>query len=85
MDRNYKIILLSIIGLGVFLRLFGIWDFSLTHDELSVIGRLHFDTFSELIEKGVKVDGHPAGIQVFLWLWIKIFGISELSLRLPFI
>jgi len=85
LDRNYKIILLFIIGLGISLRLFGIWDFSLTHDELSFIGRLHFDTFSELIEKGVKVDGHPAGIQVFLWLWIKIFGISEISLRLPFI
>ena len=82
--KKHTIILLCIIGLGVFLRLFGIWDFSFTHDELSVIGRLHFDTFSELIEKGVKVDGHPAGIQVFLWFWVKIFGISEISLRLPF-
>lgn len=76
---------MCIIGLGIFLRLFGIWDFSFTHDELSVVGRLNFDTFSELIEKGVKVEGHPAGIQVFLWLWVKVFGISEISLRLPFI
>ena len=85
MKKN-SIILLFIIVLGVFLRLYGIWNFSFMHDELSVVGRLHFDTFSDLIEKGVKTgDTHPAGIQVFLWLWTKVFGISELSLRLPFI
>jgi len=83
--KKHTIILLCIIGLGIFLRLFGIWDFSFMHDELSVIGRLHFDSFSDLIEEGVKTDVHPAGIQVFLWLWIKVFGISEISLRLPFI
>jgi len=83
--RKNTIILLCIIGLGIFLRLFGIYDFSFMHDELSVIGRLHFATFSELMEKGVKPDPHPAGIQVFLWFWTKIFGISELSLRFPFI
>lgn len=83
--KKHNVVLLSIIGLGIFLRLYGIWNFTFMHDELSVISRLHFSTFSELIEKGVVVDGHPAGIQVFLWLWIKIFGISEPSLRLPFI
>jgi len=83
--KKHNIILLVIIGLGIVLRLYGIWNFSFTHDELSVISRLHFGTFSELIEKGVKVEGHPAGIQVFLWLWTKIFGISEISLRLPFL
>jgi len=83
--KKQIIILLFIIGLGTFLRLYGIWNFPLTHDELSVIGRLHFDTFSDLIEKSVKEYCHPAGIQVFLWLWIKIFGISEISLRMPFI
>jgi len=83
--KKHIVILLIITLLGILLRLFGIWDFSFTHDELSVIRRLRFETFSELIENGVKVEGHPAGIQVFLWLWVKIFGISEISLRLPFI
>jgi hypothetical protein len=83
--KKHTIILLFIIGLGIILRLYGIWHFPFTHDELSVISRLHFDTFSDLIQQGVKIDGHPAGIQVFLWLWIKLFGISEISLRLPFI
>ena len=83
--KKHTIILLIIILVGVILRLYGIWDFSFTHDELSAVSRLRFDTFSELIEKGVKIDGHPAGIQVFLWFWIKIFGLSEISLRIPFI
>ena len=83
--KKQTIILLFIIGLGIFLRLYGVWNFAFMHDELSVISRLHFSTFSELIEKGIKADGHPAGIQVFLWIWTKVFGISELSLRLPFI
>jgi len=83
--KKQNCILLIIIAIGVFLRLFGIWNFSFMHDELSVINRLHFDTFSELIDKGIIIDGHPAGIQVFLWFWIKLFGISELSLRFPFI
>jgi uncharacterized membrane protein len=83
--KKHSIILLSIIGLGIFLRLYEIWDFSFMHDELSVISRLHFDTFSELMGKGVKVDTHPAGIQLFIWLWVKLFGISEISLRLPFV
>lgn len=83
--KKYTIILLIIIVIGTILRLYGIWNFPFTHDELSVVGRLHFDTFSDLIENGVKVEGHPAGVQVFLWLWVKLFGISEISLRLPFI
>jgi len=83
--KKHTVILLIIIAIGIFLRLFGIWNFSFTHDELSVVGRLNFETFSDLMEKGVKTDCHPAGIQVFLWLWSKICGISEISLRLPFI
>ena len=82
--KKSSIVLLFIIGLGIFLRLYGIWNFPFTHDELSAISRLHFNTFSDLIENGVKIDGHPAGVQIFLWLWTKIFGISEISLRLPF-
>ncbi|MEI6821996.1 MAG: glycosyltransferase family 39 protein [Bacteroidota bacterium] len=53
-------------------------------DELSAIYRARFDTFSELINKGVLIDGHPAGVQVFLYYWIKCFGTSEFVVKLPF-
>ena len=48
--------------------------------------RLQFDSFGEMIEKGVKLtDFHPAGVQTFLYFWTKLFGFSEASVRLPFI
>ena len=83
---NYHVfILLLIILLGIILRLYNFQATPFTHDELSVVSRLSFDTFSDLINYGVKVDTHPAGIQVFLWLWSKLFGMSEIALRLPFL
>ncbi len=54
-------------------------------DELSALSRLDYSSFSELIEKGVKVDGHPAGVQVFLYYWVKLFGSVEWVVKLPFI
>lgn len=47
--------------------------------------RLRYDTFHELVSNGFYVDGHPGGIQVFLWYWVKLFGESEAAVRLPFV
>lgn len=55
------------------------------HDELSTLARARYGSFSELIEKGVKGDYHPAGLQVFVWLWVKMVSISEFAVKLPFI
>ncbi len=66
------------------LRFINYFDIEFTHDEFSAIFRLNFNNFSELIEKGVKVDGHPAGIQVFLYYWTKIFGFEPWVVKLPF-
>lgn len=56
------------------------------HDEFSAILRTYYDSFAELIEIGVKQnDSHPAGVQVFIYYWIKLFGLNEASLKFPFI
>ncbi len=55
------------------------------HDEFSAIIRSQYDNLSDLIELGIKTDSHPAGVQIFIYYWIKIFGIHEWSLKLPFI
>ncbi len=55
------------------------------HDELSAIERCKFDGFMDLIRNGVMVDGHPAGVHLFLWSLIQIFGIHEWILKLPFV
>lgn len=76
-------LLAIIIVIGAFLRFYGL-DVSLSNDELSAWYRLQFEGFGQLILNGVKPDGHPAGVQVFLYAWVKVFGDSAISLRLPF-
>lgn len=70
---------------GLILRLNNIGSESFTADEVSALVRLQFDSFVDMIEKGVRPDGHPAFTQVLLWFWIKLFGDSEFSVRLPFV
>jgi hypothetical protein len=85
-DRLIDIYLLLIIILtGTILRTWNLFNMSFTHDELSALLRTRFSSFHELIEQGVKVDGHPAGVQVFLFYWIKVVGETEWLVRLPFI
>jgi hypothetical protein len=78
-------LLVVILLTGAFLRFWRLCDIPFTYDEFSAIFRTQFDTFHELIEKGVKIDTHPAGIQVFLFYLVKIFGVSEAALKTPFI
>ena len=77
--------LLIILIIGGILRFYNYSDWSLSNDELSALTRLNFNSFHEMIEKGVRVDYHPAGVEVFLFYWVKIFGDSEASVRLPFV
>ena len=65
------------------LRIAGVWGMPFMHDEFSALFRLNFNSLSELIEKGVMPDGHPAGVQVFLYFWSKVFGTSEMALKFP--
>ncbi len=80
-----KIILLIILAFAAILRFYNYSSFSLSNDELSALARLRFDSFSEMVNKGVMIDFHPAGVQIFLFYWTKIFGISEFALRFPFV
>ena len=85
LTRNEKLWLLLILCMAAFLRFYHYAAFSYSNDELSAINRLQFNTFGELVQKGFYVDGHPGGVQVFLWYWVKLFGNTELSLRFPFV
>ncbi|PLX13565.1 MAG: hypothetical protein C0598_03320 [Marinilabiliales bacterium] len=79
------IIIGLIILLAAFLRLFRFWDIPFMHDEFSAILRSQYDSFGDLIKLGVYPDSHPAGVQIFIYYWIKFFGLNEWSLKLPFI
>lgn len=78
-------IIIGILLLALILRCYDLFSIPYTHDELSGLLRTRFGSFSELIAKGVKIDGHPAFVQVFLYYWTGIFGTSEWIVKLPFI
>ena len=80
---NNKILILILITATI-LRFFNFHEIPFTHDEFSAIFRTNFKSFAELIEKGIKIDGHPAGIQVFLFYWTRLFGTTEWVVKLPF-
>ena len=84
MKITNQLTILLILFIGSILRFYNYVEIPFTHDEFSALFRLNFDSFSELIEKGVKVDGHPAGVHVFLYYWTKVFGSSEWIVKLPF-
>ena len=85
--RNNKdtLLLIFILLLGTILRVYRLQDIPFTHDEFSALFRTRFDNFAELIAQGVRDDGHPAGIQVFLYYWIRLFGEGEVAVKIPFI
>ncbi len=84
LKRSGQILLLAIVGVAAVLRLLNLAGFSFSNDELSALYRIRFDHFRDLVSQGFYVDGHPGGIQVFLYYWVKAVGSSEFAVRLPF-
>ena len=85
MGKTEKVILSFILLVGGVLRIYNYWDFSLSNDELSALARLNFDSFSDLIMNGVRIDGHPPAAQVILWYMTNWFGNSVGVVRFPFV
>ncbi len=87
--KNWSIedkLLVVLVVIAAAFRFYNFDQWSLSNDELSALARLKFDTFGEMVEKGVKDnDMHPMGVQAFLWVWTHLFGIEETMLRLPFV
>lgn len=71
--------------LGTILRFWKIKQIPFTHDEYSALFRTQYNNFAELIKFGVKPDGHPALIQIFLFYWTKIVGFNTVLVKLPFL
>lgn len=80
-----KITIWLIILAAAVLRFFNLGEMSLSNDELSSLTRVRYDSFSEMISKGIYIDVHPAGLQSFLFYWVKIFGDDPFTIRFPFV
>jgi len=80
-----KSLLFGIFFIAGILRLWNLPEVDFMHDEFSALFRTQYDTFEELIREGVMLnDTHPAGVQVFLFFWVKWFGFNEFWIKLPF-
>jgi len=67
--------ILVVIG-GIALRFVGIDGRAWGYDELSAVFRAMSTSHNwhAHLEKGVAVDGHPAGLQTIIWWWISLAG-----------
>jgi len=77
-------VLVFILFIGALLRFHHLEFTSLSNDELSAITRAKQDSFSALIQNGVMTDFHPAGVEIFQYYWIKLFGDGVFIVRFPF-
>lgn len=83
-SNRYWIIVILLLGTA--LRLACLESFSLTNDELSIItGVKNCGNLSEVLNKGVKTDGHTAFLAIFVFVIGKLFGWSAIALRLPMV
>ena len=55
------------------------------HDEYSALFRTQFDSLGELFRQGIMPDGHPALIQLFLFIWTRLVGFNPFLVKLPFL
>lgn len=80
------VLLLIILITAATLRFWNFHELPFMHDELSALERTKYTSLHDEINYGVAIyDTHPAGIQLFIYYWIKIFGISEMTVKFPFI
>jgi uncharacterized membrane protein len=84
MKITNRIILGLILITAVILRFYRFHEIPFMHDEFSALFRTDFKSLRDLIENGIKIDGHPAGIQIFLYYWTMLFGKTEWIVKLPF-
>ena len=81
LDRNL-LILVAILVLAAFLRIFLIGNHGLWIDELFSL-RFTSNNLLELIQDVALNDNHPPTYYILLHYWILLFGDSEASLRMP--
>ncbi|MBI3103826.1 glycosyltransferase family 39 protein [Candidatus Daviesbacteria bacterium] len=72
----------AILLLGLILRLISL-DQSLWLDEAINVLATQKYSFAGMITEYAKADFHPPGFFIILWFWTKLFGYSEIAVRIP--
>ena len=83
LSENWALWLILIVAAVI--RFYSGYELSLSNDELSALTRAEVSSVHDLIVNGIYIDYHPAGVELFIYFWIKLFGHSAFLFRLPFI
>jgi len=76
-------VLVAIILIGAFLRLHDLGKENLWTDEAFSLHHAQEEDLTSLFEQVAKTEAAPLGYYVLLHYWVKAFGNSEFSVRLP--
>lgn len=82
--KDHLLFIVILISSALF-RFIPLFNYQFTLDEWSGLYRTNFSSFSELIEKGVKIDAHPAFVQVLIYYLSHWFGYEGYIIKLPFL
>jgi hypothetical protein len=82
--RYFQLGWILVIFGSLILRFWGIDEMAWGYDELSAVLRAlsTSNSWQSHLEQGVSVDGHPAGLQTAIWLWISWAGTDVFLPRL---
>lgn len=71
-----------ILGLGLVLRLISLNQSLWLDEAINIVAAQKFSLWGMVTQYSIA-DFHPPGYFVILWVWGRLFGLSELSARLP--
>lgn len=71
-----------ILTVGLILRLISLNQSLWLDEAINVLATQNFSLLG-MITEYAKADFHPPGYFIILWLWTKMFGISEIWVRIP--
>lgn len=82
-NKRIYLLLVIIVLLGTTLRLYDLTGESLWTDEMISLTHIRQGSIPLLIYSVAEMELMPTGYFIFLSYWVKLFGESEFSLRLP--
>ena len=75
-------ILLAILLIAFILRVINLNQSLWLDEAINVLATQNF-SFLGIITEYAKADFHPPGWFIILWFWGKLFGYSEIAVRIP--
>ncbi len=71
-----------ILSLALILRLFNLNQSLWLDEAINILAAKNYSLF-EMVSQYAKADFHPPGFFIIIWLWTKLFGYSEIAVRIP--